>query len=196
MIFDEKRINEGIGDYNEIMSMVNTPAFCTDSFKTLFNHFYRIRQKPASWYRAYYDLFKRCKEENLSFKEVLTELYKKTGEVHASFCSKMVATVNPAMPIWDQYVLAWLGIIKNDPKDITERINYYCEIYNTICKEYNAHLNDYNIKEALKIFDIKVPRGKNIHVIKKIDFMLWSNRSDRTVSILDYNHLIDKINGH
>ena len=196
MVFDEKRINEGIDSYNEIMRQVNTPAFCSEPFKKLFNGFYRIRQKPASWYDTYYGLFQRCKDNDLSFYDVLSEMFDETKEIDPSFCSKMIATIHPEMPIWDQYVLAWLGIHLKNPKDKKARIRYYSDIYDIICKEINAHLNDWNIKEAIKEFDIKVPNGREINIIKKIDFMLWSNRSDRTVSILDYNHLLDIINGH
>lgn len=193
MKFDAVRINQGIDSYNEIMSKINSPEFCTDSFKKLFNGFYRIRQKPSSWYDAYYGVFSDCKQRNLSFKEVLTMVYDKTGELHPSFCSKMIATLNPDKPIWDQYVLQWLGIILNPPKEAKDKIEYMSKIYKQIEIEYNAHLNDKNIQEAIRDFDVKIKNGKNISSIKKIDFMLWSNRNERTVSILDYNSLLDEL---
>lgn len=193
MIFDPGRINAGIDSYNEIMRQVNTTQFCNADFRTLYNGFYRLRQKPQTWYDAYYDIFLDCKTNPKTFIEVVTELYERTGEIHPSFCSKIVATINPNKPIWDQYVLHWLGIVLNDPKDKHERITYYATIYQQIESEYNEHLNDRNVIEAFAEFDRLVPAGINITAIKKLDFMLWSNRSDRTVSVLDYNKLIDEI---
>lgn len=193
MIFDPRRINEGIDIYNEIMREVNTPLFCSSSFRKLYNGFYRLRQKPVDWYDAYYDIFQRCKENPMTFREVLTEMYETTGEIHASFCSKLIATLNPNKPIWDQYVLQWLGINLNDPKDKYDRIDYYVGIYEQIENEYLAHLNDRNIRDAFAEFNRLAPHGVNLTEVKKLDFMLWSNRSDRTVSILDYNQLLDEL---
>lgn len=193
MIFDANRIRDGIDTYNEIMREVNTSVFCTPSFRTLFNGFYRLRQKPEKWYDAYYSLFLRCKANPMSFKEVLTEIYKSTGEIHASFCSKLIATLDPNKPIWDQYVLQWLGFSLSDPKDKEERITYYSNIYDQIEREYNIHLSNRNIQEAIAVFDRLIPAGKGLTSVKKLDFMLWSNRSDRTVSILDYNKLLDDL---
>lgn len=193
MVFDAARINEGIDKYNEIMDQVNTPHFCDPDFRKLYNGFYRLRQKPAAWYEVYYDIFLNCRNNPKTFQEVLMEMYNRTGEIHPSFCSKLIATLNPDMPIWDQYVLQWLGINLNNPKDDHERINYYAEIYTQIKDEYNEHLSDKNIVNALEEFDRLIPDGAGLTNIKKLDFMLWSNRSDRTVSILDYNSLLDEI---
>lgn len=193
MNFDANRIKEEIMDYLRIQEMVDSDDFCSSKFKKQYNHFYRIRQKPESWYNAYYDLFFKCKNNPMAFEEIITELYKVTGELHASFGSKMLATLNPNKPIWDQYVLQWLGFIKNDPKDNIQRIKYYASIYEQIENEYNAHKNDKNIIESIRQFDSLIPEGKNISTTKKIDFMLWSNRSDRTVSIFEYNQMKDML---
>ena len=193
MIFDAKRIKEGIESYNEIMRQVNTPAFCSLEFRKLYNGFYRLRQKPSKWYDDYYSLFLECKTKEYSFKELLTILYKKTGEIHPSFCSKMLATLNPDKPIWDQYVLLWLGFSLKKIKDDNLKIEYYSNVYDQIEKEYLSHLEDRNIKEAIALFDKMIPEGKNISSVKKIDFMLWSNRSDRTISVFEYNKLLDEI---
>lgn len=44
------------------------------------------------------------------FEEILRELYDLTnGRIEASFSSKMYATLYPEKPIWDQFVLKFLG---------------------------------------------------------------------------------------
>ena len=37
--------------------------------------------------------------------DVIGSLYVEAGNVEASFSSKMIATIDPEKPIWDQYVL-------------------------------------------------------------------------------------------
>jgi hypothetical protein len=44
------------------------------------------------------------------FEEVIWYLYEKTVQVEASFCSKLLCTIQPNMPIWDVYVLKKLGL--------------------------------------------------------------------------------------
>lgn len=222
MDFDAKKINEVINDYVAIQCLVHRTNFTVPQFKKLFNRYYKLRQKKAAWYNNFYDVFKNCKRTPKSFEELMISLYEKTkvekkkgkkiievGEIHPSFCSKILHTLDPNKPIWDKYVLQWLGIVLKDPKDPYERMHYYATIYEQIEKEYNEHLNDKNIIEAMKRFDkeVKLPVGMHeifglkyivtnayrISPVKKLDFMLWSNRSDRTVSILDYNKLLDSI---
>ena len=209
MEFDSKKINEGISDYVAIHFLAKKTNFAVPEFKKLFNRYYKLRQKTAQWYNDFYNAFVNYRRTPKSFEDLLISLYKKTKEIHPSFCSKIIHTLNPNKPIWDKYVLQWLGIVLNDPKDPYERIHYYATIYNQIEKEYKEHLNDENVVEAFKRFDneIIIPKGEQkifdldyfvpesfeISSIKKLDFMLWSNRSDRTVSILDYNKLLDSI---
>lgn len=191
MEFDTKVIKRGIGPYLDIMSKVNTPSFCGPEFQRRFNAFYRVRQRPKTWYEAFYDIFRKCYKSPMSFKEVLTEMFERTKRLEPSFCSKLIATLNPDMPIWDKYVLQWLGFPKNDePKGKKQKIEYFASIYRMITKEYNGHFSDSNIEEAIKRFDASIPEGKNISKMKKLDFMLWSNRTDKTVSILDYDKML------
>ena len=129
----------------------------------------------------------------MTFEKVLKTFYEKTNYkyIGPSFCSKIIATLDPQKPIIDKYVLQWLGITKNyEPNNKDDKIEYFVDIYNEIIKEYNDHLDDPNIIESIKSFDEQISEGKNITKIKKIDFMLWSNREPKTVSIFDYDKLL------
>lgn len=46
----------------------------------------------------------------MAFEDVLREMNEFTGNVEASFTSKMIATLHPDRPIWDSLVLARLGL--------------------------------------------------------------------------------------
>lgn len=192
--FDEKRINKSINKYKKIMEIINQKdPFDDEEFRKLFNGFYRIRQKSKKWYDDFYTAFKMCKYEHMDFKNTMEVLNDKTGEIHPSFCSKIIATLNPNKPVWDKYVLQWMGIILKKHKSDSECIDYYSKIYQEIEDEYKKHLNDKNVREALDRFDTLVPEGKELTYIKKLDFILWSNRNDRTVSIFEYNKILDEL---
>ena len=67
-------------------------------------------RRNEKWRQHYYDLFAKAKTERFSFEQIITELYRLTGNVEASFSSKMLATIDASKPIWDQYVLQNLGL--------------------------------------------------------------------------------------
>lgn len=46
----------------------------------------------------------------MAFGDVLREMHELTGNVEASFTSKMIATLHPDKPIWDNLVLARIGL--------------------------------------------------------------------------------------
>lgn len=192
--FDEKRINKSINKYKKIMEIINQKdPFDNEEFRKLFDGFYRIRQKSKKRYDDFYSVFKMCKYEHMDFKKTMEVLKEKTGEIHPFFCSKIIATLDPNKPVWDKYVLQWVGIILKKPNDKNKCINYYSKIYQEIEEEYKKHLNDKNVREALARFDTLVPEGKELTEIKKLDFILWSNRNDRTVSIFEYNKIVDEL---
>lgn len=194
--FDVNLIKKGIPDYLWIQNNVHTDLFLSDEFKKHFNKFYRIRQKSQKWYNAYYDLFEKCAHNTISFRDMLLELEASTGEIHPSFCSKMLATLDPNKPVWDKYVLQQLGFtLNNTPaNDPVAKVNYYADIYNEIEEEYNAHKNDENVIAAIKMFDEEIPEAKDLTFVKKLDLILWAKRSDKTISILEYQSLLDELN--
>ena len=94
------RVGSSIEKYNWIMKRVQEVDVSADAdFQRFFNGFYRIRQRPASFYKAYYAFMEQHKHDPaLTFEDVLTHLYRETGTMQASFSSKLLATVNPDMP--------------------------------------------------------------------------------------------------
>jgi len=47
---------------------------------------------------------------SVSFGELLLRLFQKTGQIEASFVSKMPASIDPDQPIWDSMVLKNLNL--------------------------------------------------------------------------------------
>ena len=86
----------------------------------------------------------------------------------------MLATLNPNMPIWDQYVLKETGVAQ--PSQGSDRFDSTVSVYSQLCEWYQCYLKTENSKECIRHFDKTFPKYKEISDIKKIDFYLWMNR--------------------
>lgn len=171
-------IKMDLNNYCCIINNVNSVNVSKDTyFQQVFNQFSGInRFKTDSWKKSYYDTFEYMKSKIVSFEDILKELYKKTGNVEASFSSKMLATINPNKPIWDKYVLENLGYeLKGSKK--SERIENAINLYSEIEKWYSDFLRSNNGKECIEIFNCTLPSYTSINDVKKIDCFLWRLRN-------------------
>ena len=160
----------GLDRYAEILR--GDPA--SADFQRLFNGYYRVRRNDA-WRRHYYALFTIARENRFSFEQILQELFSVTGNVEASFSSKMLATIDPSRPIWDQYVLRNLGL-HPDGKTPEERLRNAVALYARIEQWYADYLQTDEAKANINAFDLLLPVYAWISATKKIDCLLWSSR--------------------
>ncbi len=192
---------QSVDKYVDIMKKIKVKGFkLSDAFKNTFNGFYRIRNRPAKWYHAFYTLFDELLDDTkhgtkkADFEDILNSLYKSTGQIEPSFSSKLLHTFKPDMPIWDSIILKSLGLEPSQKKDHSKKVKEDVKIYNEICKQFSDHLNDLGVQEALKKFDSKFPQYKGeITETKKLDFILWSNRTSRYASVLDLSKAKDEL---
>lgn len=161
--------------YAEILEAVKTTDTSRNlAFQHSFNAFYRVRRN-AGWREKYYCLFEKAKEKHYSFADIISSLYQLTGNVEASFTSKMLAAIDPEKPIWDQYVLQNLGL-QLKGKTAEEKIANAIEAYNKIEKWYSAYLKTDEARECIRVFDRWLPSYSWLSNVKKIDYLLWSKR--------------------
>lgn len=154
------------------MEQVNKTNVKNDmEFQKKFNGFYRMRQRSKEFYECYYDFLENNKNnKNLTFEEVLQNFNNKLGRVEASFSSKLLATVNPMMPIWDTFVIKNLNL-KIPYFSDKNRIIKVISIYNEICDWYHTE----EAQRKLELFNQHF-QNVNISNTKKIDFVLWQSR--------------------
>ena len=166
------RVKIGIDKYNWIMSRVDEVNVSADSeFQRLYNGFYRMRQRPAGFYASYYAYLEQNKHNReLTFEDVVAYLYRETGSIHASFSSKLLATVNPDMPIWDKFVLQNLGL-RTPYYYEKDRLQKTVQIYQCICDWYKSSEATEKLNEFNRLFP-----NTDISNVKKIDFILWATR--------------------
>ncbi|MBC8213849.1 MAG: hypothetical protein ISR90_02720 [Candidatus Marinimicrobia bacterium] len=170
------KIEPGLKKYKTIMDNFYEVDVSQDiEFQRKFNGFYRIRQRPKDFYQTYYSLLEECKTKPLEFNEILITLNEKLGRIEASFSSKLLATINTSMPIWDVFVLENLKLKKPAQYSKT-RIEDTVKLYNRIfCWYKNMTISSEGI-QMLEIFENEYPES-GISDIKKIDFILWQIRN-------------------
>lgn len=165
----------GLKDYIYIIRELKKVDVSTDAkYQRKFNYFYKVRRNK-SWRKTYYKFLQDNKNnDNLTFEQTIRHLYNETGNIEASFSSKLLATINPEMPIWDQYVVKNINInLLGKTKE--EQIQNAVDLYNKMIEEYNNLLKREEVKECIK--NIKNIIGEyEINDIKILDFILWSIR--------------------
>ena len=165
----------GLDKYSFIMSRFHEVDVSEDeNFQRVFNGFYGVRRN-LEWRQKYYAFFESNKEKQISYADIILWLYDQTGNIEASFSSKMLATLDPNRPIWDQYVLKNLNLqISGYTK--REKLEDAIRIYNSIENWYIEFLQTNNAEECITAFDKVLPSYTWLTKIKKIDLFLWSIR--------------------
>ena len=83
-----------------------------------------------------------AKRKEITFEETLKHLHTNLDRVEASFASKLIATINPDLPVWDKEVL---GNIDSELNYINlktnDRINLCVDRYEAMKNWYKKKLN-------------------------------------------------------
>ena len=165
-----------IKKYFAIMDKFSDPNFKEDvEFRKLFNDFYKIRQRPKEFYDLLYFYLENKKNTNVKYEDILNYFQVEYGSLEKSFSSKVLATINPDMPVWDSEVLKKLDMTA-PTINTKNRFEKTVEMYYEIVEWYKEYMETYNAKEAINEFD-KVFQNNEVTRVKKIDLILWSIRN-------------------
>jgi hypothetical protein len=185
--FTEDQIVEAIGSaksdidqYVELMEMFLQRNVADDrDFQKKFNGYYILRQRSAKWYQIYYEYMESRKKQNVSFSDTLIYLRERLNRYEPSFSSKLVATHDHNLPIWDKYVLQSLGV--NAPSYTSKtKFEKAIAIYKSIVEWYAEFVKSKEGAMIVSIFDNVYGTKKSISNTKKIDFALWKIRSSKS----------------
>lgn len=171
--------------YTSILDTVRQDPFvATAEFRTTFNGFFRLRQRPAAWYEQYYKLMEEQKSANRSFKDLLLLLEPASGTIDVSFASKLMAAIDPSLPIWDKYVLQNLGLLKRwekmTGKENALRIDEACRIYQEIKAWYQAFICSEDGKKCIAAFDAALPSYRDkLTAVKKSTIFFGAKGEER-----------------
>lgn len=103
---------------------------------------------------------------------MLKYIYNETGFIEASFASKLLATINPNMPIWDKNVLNYFKIKFYDKKT-TNKIDLSIKVYDDLCIEYKKMLEDQQVLDEIKRLKGLI-ENYSITNTKILDFIIWT----------------------
>lgn len=165
----------GLDKYKEIRENYKKCDISTDrEFITNFNSLYKIR-RDGTWQKHFYNYFEKVKKDpHIDFETILKEISGKKGDIEASFSSKMLATINPNMPIWDKYVIKNLKLrVTGETRD--EKIKSTIETYKYLIKKEKELLEDPVVKDSISEFR-KIFPDYDLTDIKILDYILWNNR--------------------
>jgi hypothetical protein len=183
-----KEIEKGVKDYVKIMESLRKVNLITDDdFQKTYNNFYDIRHRTFKEFIQGYSSFVEEHKHNIpSFPDTLDHLYK-YGRLESSFSSKLLHTIHPELPIWDQHVLRHFYPIRDKyileyldynftvkKGDKETQIRYANSVYEELKTKYKEFLGTEESNEWIKLFDECYPKYKDITPIKKIDFIIWA----------------------
>ena len=169
------KVDSGLKKYMGIMTdFHNVDVSKNLEFQKNFNGFYRIRQRTTDFYSEYYDYMEKNKTNNVTYAETLTHFYNRLNRIEASFSSKLIATLNPEMPVWDIYVLKNLGLRKPSYTS-KDRLRQTIDLYQSVCDWYEEFLRTNDAKILINCFNKKFG-DTNISDTKKVDLVLWQMR--------------------
>lgn len=84
-------------------------------FQKAYDGFYNVRRNET-WRKIYFNYFQEIRLDfNITFEIIIKALNERlpNASVEPSFSSKMLATLNTQMPIWDSKVLKKWALIRN-----------------------------------------------------------------------------------
>ncbi len=171
------KARKGIRQYLEIMRLFpDTDVSLNTEFQRKYNSLYRVRQRDKHFYETYYQYMQCSKGQNVEFQQVLRFLHSKLNRFEPSFSSKLAATHNPNLPIWDEIVLKNIGI-KPPSLYSVDRMNKTTATYDKIKEWYSRYMNSKEGHLVIDLFDDIVDESSSITDLKKIDFVLWQTRT-------------------
>lgn len=157
--------------YKKTQNLYDIDVSKDEEYQRNFVYYYKLRRNAAWKDKFFQYLEKKKNDKGLTFEEVLNHLYKFDNTVEPSFASKLLATINDKMPIWDNNVLDALGLNDNRSRTIKNCV----EKYEKIQEEIKRIISDSNeCADYLKEFNRVFPNYTEISVEKKIDYILWS----------------------
>ena len=143
----------------------------SEEFQRTFNGFYRIQKRDRTWRDHFYALFEEAKRTRPSFEQVLCKLYTSTGQYEASFVSKLVATIDPNMPVIDSKVFENLGL-RLPTYGSPHRAERIVKMHDTLRSCMAAYLSTEDGQKLVQRFRERYPQH-NFTETKMLDFVLW-----------------------
>lgn len=169
-----ERRRKDLERYRFLMAAVGTRDVSScGEFQRVFNGLYMVRRNSV-WRASFYGLLEAYKSTPATYDQVLGDIHRATGRVEASFASKLLATLDPAQPIYDSIVRQQLGLPLRR-ESLGARIVLLCEDFASIQQTYQATMEGAGFAQLRTGFDERFPEYAGFSDTKKLDFMIWQS---------------------
>jgi hypothetical protein len=170
------KVREGLDRYLWLQAQIasGSSAWEDRTFRRRFNRFYRVRRGRA-WQDTFYGLMGRAAREQLQFRVVLDLLHDETTRYEASFVSKLIATLSPALPVIDSFVLKNLGL-RLPRHGALNRAARITQVYEELAGAFAPFLATTDGRYLVDRFRAAYPKA-DITEVKMVDFVLWQTRT-------------------
>ena len=175
--------------YLKLQTSGQTPElYRSDDLRRAFNGFYRVRFRGLEWRQKYYSLFEPASTHECigsapptdTFLWAVEELHQQTGNIEASFASKLVATLNGEAPVIDSIVVKTLGL-RLAPSQGTDRTIHLRSLYEHLYGRLLDISQSPDGRTWIDRFDTEFSHLEGWPLIsanKKIDFLMWGGGRD------------------
>jgi hypothetical protein len=168
-----KKVKNVLGPYVQMMTLfpqvdVSKDALFQRKLKSV-NKFMFLEEGFVS---DYFDFLQKHKNDSLDFIDTLKYFREKHGKYFYSYVSKILAIIDPTLPVWDSTVRSVFGF--KNPDELSsddKRIKKAKFIYGTLLEWYKNFLASEQGLKWIGFFDEVYP-DSNITAIKKINLIL------------------------
>jgi hypothetical protein len=152
-------------------------------FQFLFRSFYRLDNAGLSddFKTAYFSLLQMNREaENVDLAAICRELSHhetKRGNqsLQFSFATKLAATINVNLPIYDSLVA---DVFEFNPpcgiKEFDKRLDRFMSFYGMLQQIVNSLVNQADLNDPSTVLATKIGNWSKVPKIKQVDFILWA----------------------
>lgn len=164
----------GIERYRFIMEKIRQVDVSFDEdFQKTYENFYTLGRYPKKFRQDYFAYMERGKEIKPSFEEALS-YFLKYGTLEVSFSSKLVHTLDPEQPIWDQNVTDKHFGYKIPAYGTKDRDKKVLDRYMRYKKDFLKYVASDDGKAVIRAFDEVFPET-GFTDLKKVDFVFWQD---------------------
>jgi hypothetical protein len=166
-----------LADYHDIQLSFGTVNVAEDhGFRRKFTTFYRLRGSKT-FSDHFFGIFEELKGAQApTFRDALTAIYARCQQVHPSFSSKIIATIDPSQPVYDSEVLKRLHLSAYFVSDPEARLLKVEERYQKITEFYLHAKSNAAAKRIASAFDVEFSEFTHFTPTKKLDLILWQAR--------------------
>jgi hypothetical protein len=174
------KVAKGLEQYVRLQAKRDASDLRSDPlFRRQFNYFYRVRRNKE-WQDKFYELLESFKGRAVGFPEIFEALYRATGRCEASFASKLLATLDPNMPVIDSIVLGNLKL-RLPPARSKDRVSRIYQLHAKLFACFTAYLATEDGRYLVMRFR-ETYAGIDVSEIKMLDLVLWQKRAKKASS--------------